>query len=143
MDHRERVLTALAHQEPDRIPLALWGSAYGITDGLYHNLLRELGWEPLPPFRCPARQRVHVTPFEKVEIVLAELGTDAGMMGAAAWAKQRLAAAPIIPASASFATTISTPSPPSSFIRPLKREMPWLRRFMIWLASTLALEWPT
>ena len=51
MDHRERVLTALAHQEPDRVPLALWGSAYGVTDGLYHNWLRELGWEPLPPFR--------------------------------------------------------------------------------------------
>lgn len=56
MDHRERVLTALAHQEPDRVPLALWGSAYGITDGLYHKLLRELGWEPLPPFR---RRRGH------------------------------------------------------------------------------------
>ncbi|MBM4466250.1 MAG: hypothetical protein FJ014_11970 [Chloroflexi bacterium] len=51
MDHRERVLTALAHQQPDRVPLALWGSAYGITDGLYYNLLHELGWKPLPPFR--------------------------------------------------------------------------------------------
>ena len=51
MDHRERVLTALAHQEPDRVPLALWGSAYGITDGLYHNMLRQLGWEPVFPFR--------------------------------------------------------------------------------------------
>jgi len=51
MDHRERVLTTLAHQEPDRVPLALWGSAYGITDGLYRNLLEHLGWEPLPPFR--------------------------------------------------------------------------------------------
>lgn len=46
----------------------------------------------LAPIRETARQRVHVTPFEKVEIVLAELGTDAGMMGAAAWAKQQLAA---------------------------------------------------
>lgn len=51
MDHRERVLTTLTHQEPDRVPLALWGSAYGITDGLYRNLLEHLGWEPLPPFR--------------------------------------------------------------------------------------------
>jgi uroporphyrinogen decarboxylase len=56
MDHRERVLTALAHQEPDRVPLALWGSAYGVTDGLYHKLLRELGWQPVPPFR---RRRGH------------------------------------------------------------------------------------
>ena len=44
----------------------------------------------LVPIRETARQRVHVTPFEKVEIVQAELGTDAGMMGAAAWAKQQL-----------------------------------------------------
>jgi glucokinase len=48
----------------------------------------------LAPIRETARQRVHVTPFEKVEIVLAELGTDAGMMGAAAWARQRLASPP-------------------------------------------------
>ena len=60
MDHRERVLTALAHQEPDRVPLALWGSAYGITDGLYHNLLHELGWAPVPPFR---RRRGHTVNY--------------------------------------------------------------------------------
>ena len=60
MDHRERVLTALAHQETDRVPLALGGSAYGITDGLYHNLLRELGWEPIPPFR---RRRGHTVNY--------------------------------------------------------------------------------
>lgn len=60
MDHRERVVRALAHQEPDRVPLALWGSAYGITDGLYRNLLRGLGWEPLPPFR---RRRGHTVNY--------------------------------------------------------------------------------
>jgi len=48
---RERVLTAVAHQEPDRVPLALWGSWYGITDKLYFNVLDNLGWEPVPPFR--------------------------------------------------------------------------------------------
>lgn len=51
---RERVLTALDHQEPDRVPLSLWGSWYGITDRLYFNVLETLGWEPVPPFR-PAR----------------------------------------------------------------------------------------
>lgn len=51
MDHWERVLMTLAHQEPDRIPMALWGSAYGITDGLYQSLVEHLDWEPLPPFR--------------------------------------------------------------------------------------------
>lgn len=46
----------------------------------------------LAPIRETARQRAKVTPFEKVQIVQAELGTDAGMMGAAAWARQRLIA---------------------------------------------------
>jgi len=46
----------------------------------------------LAPIRETARQRVHVTPFEKVRIVQAELGTDAGMIGAAVWARERLAA---------------------------------------------------
>lgn len=48
---RARVLTALHHQEPDRVPLALWGSWYGVTDKLYFAAMAELGWEPLPPFR--------------------------------------------------------------------------------------------
>ncbi len=52
MDHRERVLTAVNHTEPDRVPLALWGSAYGITDPLYFELLRVLGLgQPVAPFR--------------------------------------------------------------------------------------------
>lgn len=48
---RERVLMALGHQEPDRVPLALWGSWYGITDRLYFTILETLRWEPVPPFR--------------------------------------------------------------------------------------------
>jgi len=48
---RERVLMAMSHEEPDRVPLALWGSWYGITDRLYFRLLETLGWEPVPPFR--------------------------------------------------------------------------------------------
>ncbi len=48
---RERVLAAIGHQEPDRVPLALWGSWYGITDRLYFTVLDTLGWEPVPPFR--------------------------------------------------------------------------------------------
>ena len=52
MDHRERVLTAINHREPDRVPTAVWGSAYGITDALYFELLQglKLG-DPVPPFR--------------------------------------------------------------------------------------------
>ncbi len=57
MDHRERVLTTIDHIEPDRVPAALWGSAYGVTDPLYMNLLQylKLG-EPVAPFR---RRRGH------------------------------------------------------------------------------------
>jgi uroporphyrinogen decarboxylase len=51
---RERVLTAIRHEEPDRVPLSLWGSWYGITDKLYFKVLDNLRWEPVPPFR-PAR----------------------------------------------------------------------------------------
>jgi len=52
MNHRERVLTAVNHQQPDQVPVAIWGSAYGITDPLYFGLLEllQLG-EPVAPFR--------------------------------------------------------------------------------------------
>jgi uroporphyrinogen decarboxylase len=52
MDHRERVLTAINHRQPDRVPTAIWGSAYGITDALYFELLKELKLgDPVVPFR--------------------------------------------------------------------------------------------
>ncbi len=52
MTSRERVLTALAHEEPDTVPLALGGGPYGIVDDLYLRLvaLLDLG-APVPPFR--------------------------------------------------------------------------------------------
>jgi uroporphyrinogen decarboxylase len=52
MDHRERILAAINHAEPDRVPTAVWGSAYGITDPLYFDLLKELNLgDPVAPFR--------------------------------------------------------------------------------------------
>ena len=52
MSSRERVLTALSHQEPDRIPLALWGSYYTLNDETYFNILKHMNLgEPVPPFR--------------------------------------------------------------------------------------------
>lgn len=48
---RERVLLTTNHQEPDRVPLSLWGSWYGVTDKLYFNVLDALGWDPVLPFR--------------------------------------------------------------------------------------------
>ena len=52
MTSRERVLTALNHQEPDQVPLALWGSYYTLNDGTYFSLLKHLDLgEPVLPFR--------------------------------------------------------------------------------------------
>jgi len=52
MQSKERVSIALEHQEPDRVPLALWGGPYGLVDPLYQDLLMkfDLG-DPLPPIR--------------------------------------------------------------------------------------------
>ncbi len=43
----------------------------------------------LNPIRCTVQQRARVTPIEKVQIVQAGLGTRAGVMGAAQWARQK------------------------------------------------------
>lgn len=49
---RERVIAALNHQEPDRVPLALGGGPYGLVDGLYLRLVDHLGLDtPVPSFR--------------------------------------------------------------------------------------------
>jgi uroporphyrinogen decarboxylase len=52
MTPRERVQTALSHEEPDTVPLALGGGPYGIVDDLYLRLVDflDLG-ESVPPFR--------------------------------------------------------------------------------------------
>lgn len=50
---KERVQTALSHNEPDRVPLALWGGSYGIVDPLYKKLINQLNLsEPIPPIRA-------------------------------------------------------------------------------------------
>lgn len=52
MTPRQRVQTALAHEESDRVPLALGGGPYGIVDDLYMRLLKHLKLgEPAAPFR--------------------------------------------------------------------------------------------
>lgn len=38
LTHRQRVLTALNHQEPDRVPIDLGGSAYSLNDDIYFRL---------------------------------------------------------------------------------------------------------
>jgi uroporphyrinogen decarboxylase len=52
MTPRQRVLAALNHQEPDRLPLALGGGPYGLVDDLYLQLVKDLKLgEPVAPFR--------------------------------------------------------------------------------------------
>jgi uroporphyrinogen decarboxylase len=49
---RERVISALSHQEPDRVPTALGGGPYGVVDPLYFKLLDHYGLgDPVEPFR--------------------------------------------------------------------------------------------
>ncbi|MEA3345942.1 MAG: ROK family protein [Chloroflexota bacterium] len=45
------------------------------------------------PIRRTVRERVHVTPLDQVQIVPAQLGTDAGLVGAALWADEQIAKA--------------------------------------------------
>ena len=45
MTSRERLLTALNHQEPDRVPIDLGGNQTGIHRLAYEALLRHLGKE--------------------------------------------------------------------------------------------------
>ncbi len=52
LSHRQRVLTALSHEEPDTVPTALGGGPYGLVDDLYLQLVKylDLG-KPVMPFR--------------------------------------------------------------------------------------------
>jgi uroporphyrinogen decarboxylase len=53
MTPRERVQTALSHEEPDTVPLALGGGPYGIVDDLYLRLVKHLDLgEPVAPYRA-------------------------------------------------------------------------------------------
>ncbi|MBW6537439.1 MAG: hypothetical protein K0B11_20695 [Mariniphaga sp.] len=50
MNSRERILKALNHEEPDRIPFDLTGSTWtGITNTAYQNLRKFFGMEPDEP----------------------------------------------------------------------------------------------
>jgi uroporphyrinogen decarboxylase len=71
MTSRERVHTALNHEEPDRVPTALGGGPYSIVDDLYFKLLDALGIEePVEPFR-----EGHNVSFQD-DRILDRLGTD-------------------------------------------------------------------
>ena len=48
----DRVRLSLNHEEPDRVPTALWGGPYGLVDDFYLKFVDYLGLgEPVAPFR--------------------------------------------------------------------------------------------
>lgn len=50
MTPRERVIAALSHEEPDRLPVSLGGTAHKLTDSIYFQLLEHFGIdEPADP----------------------------------------------------------------------------------------------
>ncbi|HJN69709.1 MAG: uroporphyrinogen decarboxylase family protein [Candidatus Marinimicrobia bacterium] len=51
MSHRERVMRAYNHEEPDRIPMDLMGNATMLLDKTYLRLRDYLGFDPIPPIR--------------------------------------------------------------------------------------------
>lgn len=53
-NHRERVISAFNHQEPDRIPMDLMGNASMLLDKTYFRPRDHLGLSPIPPVRSGA-----------------------------------------------------------------------------------------
>ena len=75
MKPKERVLKTLLHEEPDRIPVALWGGSYGLVDPLYKKLVEKLNLgSPLPPIRF-GHTVTHID-----DRLLDALGTDTRMI---------------------------------------------------------------
>ncbi len=71
MDSRERVLTALDHKEPDRVPLTLGGTSSNITDNAYFKLKDYLGIKgDVKPYRYGHTGNIYD------DRILAALGTD-------------------------------------------------------------------
>lgn len=71
MTPKQRVQTALNHQEPDQLPVALGGGPYGVVDELYFKLLQHLNLgDPVEPFR-----RGHSISYMD-DRLLAALGSD-------------------------------------------------------------------
>ena len=52
--HRDRVLSTLNHNEPDRVPIDLMGQATMLLDNTYFRLRDYLGLSPIEPIRSGA-----------------------------------------------------------------------------------------
>ncbi len=70
LNSRERILTALNHQEPDKVPFDLAGSTWtGITNGAYQNLRLFLGKEKEEPNWSDVIQQIVIPSDEILEIL--------------------------------------------------------------------------
>jgi uroporphyrinogen decarboxylase len=66
MNGRERILAALNHQEPDKVPFDLAGTTWtGITNGAYQNLREYLGKQHEDPGWSDVIQQI-VVPSEEI-----------------------------------------------------------------------------
>ena len=67
MTHRERILTALRHKEPDRVPLDFAShNCSGITAGAYKALSVHLDVPPEPPPAVFSKKASTVIPDETI-----------------------------------------------------------------------------
>jgi uroporphyrinogen decarboxylase len=71
MTARQRVITALNHEEPDQVPTALWGGPYGLVDELYLKMVDAL---ELGETSTPFRSGHNISYID--DRILAILGTD-------------------------------------------------------------------
>jgi len=71
MNSRERVITALNHQEPDRVPISIGGTAHKISDPLFHKLREHFGIQTEPAHVLTG---ISFTYYD--DAVLEALGTD-------------------------------------------------------------------
>ena len=68
MTHRKRVLAALSHKEPDRVPIDIWGSASRICNKLYFEIVEDQKWEGLGPCVKASRSGDYID--ERVDILV-------------------------------------------------------------------------
>ena len=60
MTHRERVELAINHEEPDRIPIDMWGTDSRLIDEFYFKLLDHLGWDQRGEIERPGKTAQYV-----------------------------------------------------------------------------------
>jgi len=68
MTHRERVIAALSHREPDRVPVDVWGSASRLCNELYFAIVKDQGWKGLGPVAKASRSGDYVD--ERVDVLV-------------------------------------------------------------------------